>query len=466
MVDCLEDRVLPTITIFEIPDVHNPGFIQLRIVGDNFAQNLAITDNQGGLNQIGINGQGTTPVQRVFLRNPNGTVISTFLTSAMDGLTTTTGLFVNVSSLDINLSGGNDSLTYNLTGFNAGAQTRSISVNMGAGNNSFTVSSLASIVGANITINYLGGTGIDTVNYTFAGIDNSRVSLTGDTGLGNDSATVSFTGTITNQSVVTNTLAMNAGNDTLTVNVTGDVNTNSVLSNNLDLGGGTNVATYTQSNSVLTNAEVNLKLLGGANVDHVSMQLNNTVLNTGQFNAAVDLGASNDVFNGSYGPGFQITGAGAQASIDVGGGVGNDTINFTGTGAGATIAGLLDVNLHGDAGNDFINDVANGPSSLVLTAPGNYRLRIDGGDGNDTIGVNLSNTAASTGNYDIAINGGNGADSVGFSLATNAAAGLTFNPQGSILLDGGPPAPFPGQLNNTVNLINPDNAPIIVLNFP
>lgn len=479
---CLEDRVLPSITIVEVPDLANPGFIQLRITGNDAAQSLTITDNQGGLNQIGIDATATPLLQRIFVRNPNGTLIYTVLTSNATGLTSTTALFANVDALTINLNGGNDEVTYNLTGFNTGAQTRTVSVNMGAGNDTFTVNSSQEIKDANLTINYLGGTGNDVANYTFAGIDNSHVTLTGDAGFGNDSVTMTFTGqpasinqtqvvALTNGSVVIDAMSLGAGGDTATVNVNGDIILGSSLSNSFNLGGGLNFFSYTEGvgthGSILNNSQVSLNIQGGANADNVAVALNDTHIDTGQFSLTSDLGFGNDVFNGSYGPGFEITGTGGQATMNVGGGFGNDTINLTQTAANATIAGLFDINLHGDAGNDLINVVTNGDpaaGAMELDSTGNYSLHIDGGDGSDTIGVNLSNTAASTGNYDIAVLGGNAPDTVGFSIKTNGAA-VTFE-GGAILLDGGLPIPAPGQINNTLNLINPDNVTVTKVNFP
>jgi hypothetical protein len=465
--ESLEDRIVPTITIFVIPNPANgsPNDIDLRIVGDNKAHNVTITDNQNAtINAVGVNTNG----EKTFIRNPNGTLIA----AAPNGVTGTgpganNGFFTNVGSEEIKFGKGNDTLTYILSGWSAGDQHRSISVDMGAGNDSFTFNAAGTpITGADLTVNYNGGNGNDIASFSFASIDNSKVTIAGDAGFGNDTTTVAFTGAITNGATVTDSQNMNAGNDSLAVSVTGNVILGSTLTENDDLGGGTNTETVTQNNSVLNDSKVNLNILGGAESDFVGVALNNTILNTGQEAVDANLGCGNDQFNGTFGPNFQITGAGAQATWDVNGGQGNDTINVQNTAAMAapgTISGLLSINLDGGTGNDVLNASGTG---LIMATPGNYQLRINGGDGNDTIGVALSNTAASTGNYDVAINGGNGPDAVTFSIDT-AGAAMTFNPANEIVIDGGPPVPFPGQANNTLSLHNPvaNPAPIVTRNF-
>src|SRR5262249_20900815 len=117
------------------------------------------------------------------------------------------------------------------------------------------------------------------------------------------------------------------------------------------------------------------------------------------------------------------------------------------------LTGLLDIDLRGGGGKDaiaidfggaggFTND---DDDPLEANAQNrSFRLRIDGGDGADVIGVNLSNTreadVGATFSYDVAIEGGAGNDTIMF-VGVNPLAGSDngpgFGPAGAVQIDGG-----------------------------
>jgi hypothetical protein len=84
-----------------------------------------------------------------------------------------------------------------------------------------------------------------------------------------------------------------------------------------------------------------------------------------------------------------------------------------------------------------------------------FRLRIDGGSGPDTINVNLANGAPAKFGYDIAIRGGSSANDITFT-GNNQGGTPTFGPAGAVLIDGGSGS------HNVVHVLG--NFPVVVRN--
>ena len=66
-----------------------------------------------------------------------------------------------------------------------------------------------------------------------------------------------------------------------------------------------------------------------------------------------------------------------------------------------------------------------------------FRMRIDGGSGDDLVKVNLANSPTATFDWDVAIVGGSGNNDITF-IGTDPVGGdPTFGPSGSVFIDGG-----------------------------
>jgi hypothetical protein len=191
-------------------------------------------------------------------------------------------------------------------------------------------------------------------------------------------------------------------------------------------------------------------------VDNITLFANGEVNTGSTLNFNTDLGGGNNSFNAVFDANtFQInddggqfiTGAhlGGAAHFSVQAGSGNDTISFKSINQNHTIelSGLLDINILGGSGKDTIRTDFGGagftdddPFELNATNRA-FRLRIDGGTGDDLIKVNLANAPTATFDWDVAIVGGSGNNDITF-IGTNPVGGTpTFGPSGSVFIDGG-----------------------------
>jgi hypothetical protein len=191
-------------------------------------------------------------------------------------------------------------------------------------------------------------------------------------------------------------------------------------------------------------------------VDNITLFANGEVNTGSTLNFNTNLGAGNNSFNAVFDANtFQIdddggqfiTGAhlGGAAHFNVQAGSGNDSISFKSIHQSHTIelSGLLDINILGGSGKDTIRTDFGGagftdddPFELNATNRA-FRLRIDGGTGDDLIKVNLANAPTATFDYDVAIVGGSGDNDITF-IGTNPVGGTpTFGPSGSVFIDGG-----------------------------
>src|SRR5262249_57783719 len=96
--------------------------------------------------------------------------------------------------------------------------------------------------------------------------------------------------------------------------------------------------------------------------------------------------------------------------------------------------GLMAIDLDGGAGNDTLGVNFGGTDAWWIQ--GGLRVRLNGGLGNDVLSCLLSNTATTTGAYDVAVRGGAGNDVATFSLV-NSGGTPTFGPAGGVIVDGG-----------------------------
>jgi hypothetical protein len=103
------------------------------------------------------------------------------------------------------------------------------------------------------------------------------------------------------------------------------------------------------------------------------------------------------------------------------------------TPATSSLAGLVELFVHGDDGNDEI--VVNmSPPVSGSTVTGTVRVHADGGAGNDSVEVSQQNNPGSTGTLDFLVRCGLGTDRLELSVTGPAI----YTPVGQALLDGGP----------------------------
>jgi hypothetical protein len=191
-------------------------------------------------------------------------------------------------------------------------------------------------------------------------------------------------------------------------------------------------------------------------VDNVTVLMNGEVNTGSTLNFNTDLGGGNNSFNAVFDANtFQINDDGGQfiagahlggaAHFNVQAGSGKDSISFESIHQAHTIelSGLLDINILGGSAKDIIRTDFGGagftdddPFELNATNRA-FRLRIDGGTGDDLIKVNLANAPTATFDWDVAIVGGSGSNDITF-IGTNPVGGTpTFGPSGSVFIDGG-----------------------------
>jgi hypothetical protein len=197
-------------------------------------------------------------------------------------------------------------------------------------------------------------------------------------------------------------------------------------------------------------------------VDNVSLFANGEVNTGSTLNFNEQLGAGDNSFKAVFDanlwqvdddggqfspgptPGTFAPHSGGAAHFNVQAGSGNDTIDFHSINQGHTIelSGLFDTTILGGSGKDNINVDFGGagftdddPFEKAATNR-DFRLRVAGGTGDDTITTNLANAATSTFAWDVALQGGSGRNNITFA-GNNQGGTPTFGPAGSVFIDGG-----------------------------
>jgi uncharacterized protein (TIGR03118 family) len=183
-------------------------------------------------------------------------------------------------------------------------------------------------------------------------------------------------------------------------------------------------------------------------VDNVTLFANGVVDTGSVLNFTTNLGAGNSSFKGVFDAStFRIaddggTGTGGVANFTVQAGRGNDSISLRSINQDNPIelSGTLAVNILGGLGKDNVKVDLGGAGftdSAFATATNRaFRLRFEGGSGDDTLKVNLANSPTASFDYDVALFGGSGDNDITF-IGTNPAGGTpTFGPAGAVFIDG------------------------------
>lgn len=190
----------------------------------------------------------------------------------------------------------------------------------------------------------------------------------------------------------------------------------------INLGDGANEATLLFGGLGLPNrvisTNLNVTVTSGAGKDYVVAHFGEVQFGTVNYNAF--LGAGDDEgFVGVWGN----LDAGAALHANLQGQDGNDTLNTFETFNGGSYdnvnvaaGALLDLNVAGGAGNDSIGMTYGG------TVLGKLQVRLDGGDGNDSVSGALHLQPRSTGAVDAVYSGGAGWDGLRMEVYGQASA--------------------------------------------
>ena len=420
--EALECRQLLSVSV--TPFTTPTGSAALRVIENGANDTVTITDNS----------------------TANATTV------VADGQAQTFSRQFNLFSLQ--LIGKKDALTFNLSGPYAARQA-DVLVNLGKGENHFTFNpGLTAITNhSDVNLNIAGNGGNDFVNLNFGDILESRVNLAANNLGGATRGPVSAT---PRDSITFGTLRAGIRNSSVDVNVSLGAGTNNLAFNyGSDLGhlAGAGVAADFGPSTFNVNITGSNRRQDAANVTFFA----NGEVNTGSvLNFNTQFIAGNNTFQGVIDAnnfqidddgGAFISGAhlGGAAHFNVHGGSGNDNISFASINQAHTIelSGLLDVNVAAGAGKDKINVDLGGPGGFTDDDPFELRatnralrLRVIGGSGPDTIGVNLSNATTATFAYDVAVLGGSLISDITF-VGVNPGGSPTFGPAGSVLIDGG-----------------------------
>jgi hypothetical protein len=436
---------------------------------------MPFTDPRSGAAALLVQTSGANDTVTITDNNTAGTT-----TVVADGKTQ---MFSHQFALfDLILGSKKDSLTFDLTGALSNRQ-ENIQVSLGTGENHFTFNPDQTAITnhSDLNLNVLGHNGNDSVNVSFGEILESRVNLN-ERGIGG-SATALAT-TAANDSITLGDVKTGVRNSSVDVNVDfGRGNSNLALHYGIDLGHLAPPVGTTATASDFGPSTMNVNITDSSraqDTDNVTLTAVGEVNTASTLNVNAQLGAGNNSFKSVFdAASFQIDDDGGEfingpggttaphsggaAHFNVTAGTGRDTIAFQSINQADTIelSGLFDINILGGSGKDNINVNFGGPGGFTDDDPfelaatnREFRLRIDGGTGDDTIKVNLSNAVTATFAYDVAIQGGSGNNAITF-VGVNPGGHPSFGPGGSVFIDGGVGG------NNTVDVFG--NFPVVVM---
>jgi hypothetical protein len=283
---------------------------------------------------------------------------------------------------------------------------KNLLLTLGPGGNTAELDLLSRLFHSSVTAEVQGGAGADVLRI-FPAFSGAAVIVRGDLG---------------------------AGDDMLDV-LDPEISTGGAFLLNVDLGPGRNLATVPLPG--LSSSFASIDLEGGdvlTGTDTVSVTVPQDFLRQrARFFFAAALRRGDDVFSvdlGSKDP-FVID-ATSEAHFSAAGGEGDDAVGGALL-SGSAHAGVFELGLSGGPGSDVVTlDWSD------LQGSGTDVVRLDGGDGNDTVIASVESTTT-TALLDLLVAGGRGADTVYQALL--AAPNLRFPVGGSTILDGGRDTP-------------------------
>jgi hypothetical protein len=399
-IESLEQRICPSVTVAQI-DLDSDGSADdLRIVGGNEGTKIKITDEGVGqgsmLLDLDINGDGDF----ADVGDLQGSLLE---------------VVDDTSVIELQLGGGNDEVSYALSGALTTSQRR-LSVDLGKGNDEFSLLAFQQFVaaGSQVEINLLAGAGNDQAEFVVPAALDSSLLIEANMGAGNDNVLLSAPSQFPAR-----------------------VDLHATFEMNIELGSGRNTVRGLLSMNVggITQGDASINIVGGSGIDDVDL-VTSTIVGNGlrsTFNLNAELGSGNDFFN-NFISHLDVHGA-SEHSVRASGGSGNDVLNIqSGFSEPAQVHGVAKIDFIGGAGNDQLRCDFDDAGQLLLL--GQLRVKMDGQDGTDQVDAHLAVTAASTGNYSLVALGGGGKDKLVLGLQTNGAA-LTYGLDGTLVIDGG-----------------------------
>jgi hypothetical protein len=324
--------------------------------------------------------------------------------------------------------------------------------------------------GVRLNPQILLGSGTNTVNLNFTGDAlqaSSRVLIDIAGGAATDSVTITLPAL--DASAFQVKAEMGSGNDAFTINQPVNISAGSSVPLEVNLGLGTNSLTYNMAGfpTQIGFSNLSLNVEGGTGLDTVTLNLAGRV-NASRTYFAADLGAGNDKFRANLDLGnfivYNNPGLG-EAHFDVNGGGGANTMTVArnGTTGGSLVAlsGFVEMRFKGGTGPDTImvdvDDLFEFGNSIGY--PGTFRVRADGGGGNDTINVTATTGALAQAGaqHDVVITGGVGNDKININYTNDSGfvnTPATYAPAGRILLDGVVGSDTCTVTTNTVGIVN------------
>jgi hypothetical protein len=368
------------------------------------------------------------------------------------------------TTFDLELMSQKDSVTFDPVGAYNG-RTADVLVNLGKGENHFTFNPDQTAITnhSDVNLDVQGHGGSDFVNLNFGNILESRVNVNA----GNLGGSKAGTSSTTPRDVITfGSARAGIRNSSVDVNVGLGHGTNNLAFNyGSDLGHLAPPAGTPASAGDFGASTFDVNITGSSRPQdkaNVTLFANGEVNTGSALNFNTQFIAGNNTFKSVFDAnlwqvdddgGEFINGlggttpphSGGAAHFNVHGGSGNDNISFQSINQAHTIElpGLFDINATAGSGNDKINVDFGGPGGFTDDDPfekvatnREFRVRINGGAGNDQIMMNVTDAATSTFANDIAIQGGTGTNDILFAGVNLGNA--TFGPAGEVLIDGGP----------------------------
>jgi hypothetical protein len=287
-----------------------------------------------------------------------------------------------ITSIDIEGGGGNDTISYALTG--ALGEHEPLMVCLGKGNSQAALDYSAGLNNATLAVAIGGGAGSNQVTTQFGALSGSRLNLTEFLGAGGATSHVNFAGPLSN-SLATVTFQGGSGKDHVFAQLAGSFsNSNLQFLGTLGSGGSSfdlEAVGTAQDPITLQNSVVHFDIDGGSGGNTITFNAGSVnVDTTSRLNLETCSGTGNDTVNVSYSG--QMNG---ELDLDLQGGPGNDTMHTTLTLAqGST--GRFRGQMLGGKGDDVMSflvyDHSNpgGKSTLSL-----LDALLDGGSGHNTL---------------------------------------------------------------------------------
>jgi hypothetical protein len=233
---------------------------------------------------------------------------------------------------------------------------------------------------------------------------------------------------------------MSIGNDRVEVTL-GDMANGALADVDAILAGGSNVFVLTQpEGTTIAGSTVEAIAEGFSGLDNVGVNLAGVAGSGARLRVAADLSDGTDLFTARLDlASFDVL-AGGEVLLDARGGNGSDAITVTrdgsAGGAGAVLAGVLDLRLSGGLAADKLTvDLAGGGFAMN---GGTLRLRAEGGASNDVATVALQADASSTNPiFDVHLHGGPQNDTLSLALDNGGpGAAANYGPAGQVIVDG------------------------------